>query len=132
MKYFAASFLLTFIASNVLNGLYYGFTADFHAFAMTKPKPRMDFLMINHAVFVGMMSYLYPHFLGSTTNYWKRGVWFGMCMGVIMFVPSAFVVRGAWEVPVTFFFSIDIVFHIVVSGILGVIIGVMHQKFSVT
>ena len=128
MKYFFISGLSALLISIIGNFAYFTATHEFHVFAMTKAQPLMGLIMLNHLVYAGMMTYLYPHFVRKFENHLKRGMWFGTCLGIIMFVPSGLITRGAWEVPITFFFPIDIVFIALLSGVMGITIGLAYKK----
>ncbi len=131
MKYFILSILGAALVSIVGNMIYFTVTHEYHAFEMTKAQPLMSLIMLNHLVYAGMMVYLYPHFAMNVQNHQKKGWWFGVCMGIIVFVPSGLITRGAWEVPITFFFPIDIVFVALLSGLMGVVIGRIYKMTSI-
>lgn len=132
MKYIVLSILGAALVSIVGNMIYFTATHEYHAFAMTKEQPLMSLIMLNHFVYAGMMAYLYPHFAFNSMSHVKKAWWFGVCMGIIVFVPSGLITRGAWEVPITFFFPIDIIFVALLSGLMGITIGFIHKKMAAT
>lgn len=125
-----AYFVVGFAVSATFNGAYYSLTAEAHIFAMTKAVPDVALIMLNHAVFVAAMVLLYTRLFNGETRPNLSVFGFGACLGVIMFVPSALVVRGAWEVPLNHFFLIDSVFHVIASGLIAQSIKNMDEIFT--
>ncbi|MEM7343310.1 MAG: hypothetical protein AAF485_03640 [Chloroflexota bacterium] len=128
--YSLAAIAATFI-SLILNTIYYTATAAGHVWAMTKAEPDFALLTLNHVVFALLLAYIYPigYQGGSPVG---EGFRFGVLMGLVMFVPTGLIVRAAWEVPITFYFLIDIVVAAVVTGLMGVAIGIIYNRQAVT
>ncbi len=118
------------IISIILNTVYYTVTAEGHVWAMTKAEPNFLLLTLNHIIFALLLAYIYPigYKGGSPVT---EGFRFGVLMGLIMFVPTGLVVRAAWEVPITAYFFLDIIVAAVVTGLMGIAIGIIYSRQQV-
>ena len=122
---FILAVVVTVVISNILNIGYYGLTAAGHQWAMTKAQPDFSLLMLNHIIFALLLAYIYPiGYKGGSPV--AEGARFGALMGLVMFVPTGLVVRGAWEVPITWYFPVDIVFHTLATAIMGIAIAYIY------
>lgn len=130
MKYTLSATISAMIISMIGNTIYFTATHEYHAFEMTKSEPIMGMMILNHVVYAAMMTYLISRFVGKDDDVIKTGMWLGACLGVVMFVPSGLIVRSAWEVPITYFFALDIIFEILLSGLMGITVGWLYKKFN--
>ncbi len=126
-KYFILAFLSATFVSILLNSIYYGVTAEQHLWEMTKETPDWGLMILNHLVYAGLLTYIFP-FGYTGKSVWGEGARFGALMGMVMFVPTGLVVRAAWEVPMTPLFALDIAMAAIISAIMGCAIAAIYKR----
>ena len=131
MKKFVMALAAAFLISVVFNTIYYAVTAEGHTFVLTKAEPNFALIMLNHVVFALLLVYLFPIFYRDGSSI-VEGAKFGALMGLVMFVPTGLVVRGAWDVPITPYFYLDIVMAAVITAIMGIAIGMIYGQKKMT
>ena len=112
--------------SAVVNTIYYAVTAQAHAWEATRSEPLFGLMMLNHVIFALLLTVLYPMMRRSATAR-RDGFTFGVLMGLVMFVPTGLVVRAAWTVPLTALFATDILFHALLTGVLGAVVALLLE-----
>jgi hypothetical protein len=118
------------LSSNVLTTAYYMITSSpNHMGAFQRPEYNYLGLMVNHIIYVSILVLTFARwYRTSDGSVIKQGVIYGLLMAAIMYLPQAFVVRSIWLVEFNLIFVSNIVAHLMIGAIIGLLVAAILKK----
>lgn len=121
------SVLVLFILSNVLTTVWYITTDDANYVPFRRSETNYLGLMTNHLLFTIGFVYLFPSYIKERKTI-RNAFLYGLVLAGIMFIPTGLVVRSIWRVDFDTIFLLNIMAHLVIGGILGVVLFLINKK----
>ena len=131
-KTFIASFVAAFAAMFMLSLLFYslilGDTISRHIDPVfLQEPPGYCCITLGYVALAVLMAWVYPHYHAGDDAIWRRGLRFGIVMGLLWVFPLSLVLHGVYRLPFTIV-VIDTLWALVEQGAGGVVIATIHQR----
>jgi hypothetical protein len=118
------------LLSNVLTTVYYLMTSSpNHMGAFQRPEYNYLGLMVNHIIYVSIVVLTFTRWYRTDDgSVLKQGIIYGLLMAAIMYLPQAFVVRSIWFVEFNLIFVFNILAHLVIGAMIGLMVASILKK----
>lgn len=120
------SVFAVFLVSNVLTTVWYMLTDDANFVPYRRAEINYLGLTLNHLVYASVFVLLFPSFYAKAPKL-SRGFQYGVLLGVVMFLPSAMVIRSIWQVEFNGIFLLNSVAHLLIGGLMGIVISLIYN-----
>jgi hypothetical protein len=118
------------LLSNVLTTVYYIITSrPNHMGPFQRPEYNYLGLMASHIIYVCILVLTFTKWYRTSDNaIIKQGVIYGILMAAMMYLPQAFVVRSIWFVEFNLIFVFNILAHLTIGAIIGLVVASILKK----
>lgn len=118
--------VVTFLISNILTTVWYLFSDDANFVSFRREEMNYLGLLANHLLYAVLFVYLFQSYYAKAPKT-SRGLWYGVLMAAVMFVPSGIVVRSIWTVDFNSIFLFNAIAHLVIGGVMGLAVSVIYN-----
>jgi hypothetical protein len=131
-KTFVLSFLAAFAVMFALSLLFYALIlgdtiSERIDAAFLREPPGYCCITLGYVALAVLMAWVYPNYRVGDGPVWKRGLRFGVIMGLLWIFPLSLVLHGVYNLPFTIV-VIDTLWALVEQGIGGIVIAAIHQR----
>jgi hypothetical protein len=125
-----AAFSAMFAMALVFHGLFLGdYIAENVDPALRRDSPGYCCIVLGYAALAVLMSWLYPHYRTDALAPWKRGLGFGVVVGLLWIFPVSLVLHGAYRFPFSLVL-IDAGWAVVEQGVGGIVVAAVYSRLD--